>query len=122
MDPKSETEKLIASTLDNLPQPFMIFGKKTEPNALEDFWMNKLECIEKQYNEHVVKLERSLLANNANKRQLVHKNVQINRLREILIEKKDKLESLGEKAKKLEQNLCLQKYNVREQTEAYMIS
>jgi len=112
MEKFAASEKLISETLDNLPQPFMIFGKKKDHNSVEEFWMNKLECIEKQYEEHIVKLERSLLADRVKRRQLVQKSETVNRLRGVLNEKKEQLQTLGDQAAKLEQHLTTEKYNV----------
>lgn len=113
MDPNSKEEKWINSAIDNLPPPFMIFGKKTEVNPLEDFWMAKLESIEKQYNEHIVQLERSLLSNRVSRRHLYHKDARIIKLKTDLNEKSGKVVNLSKQTDRLQKNLTQQKYKVR---------
>lgn len=105
-------EKAISHTIDNLHQPYLIFGKKKDHSPLEEFWMNKLESIESQYDKHIVKIQRSLLDNRASRRRLMKKDEQITNLKTVLDEKTFKVEKLSAEQSKLKQELSLKSFKV----------
>ncbi len=103
----------MASALESvLPQSYMIFGKKKDHNPLEEFWMNKIESIESQYDKHIIKLERTLLDNKANKRRLIRKDGEITNLKSSLEDKTNKVEKLSKEKTKLQNELSLKSYKV----------
>ncbi|CAL8082475.1 unnamed protein product [Orchesella dallaii] len=108
-----EEDKIANQILDELPPSFMVFGSKKELDPLEEFWMNKLSNIEKQYDLHIVDLERKLLSDRSQRRTLKKQTTKIVKLEEVLQEQTEEIERLRSKTGIMSEKLKQKAYEVK---------
>lgn len=107
-----EEDNIANKVLEGLPPTFMVLGKKKELDPVEEFWMSKLTNIERQYDEHIVDLERRLLNDRANKRSIRKQVQKISGLKDELLDQSTDFERLKLKSAGLSKELKKKEFEV----------
>jgi len=91
----------------------VVIGKHTERNEMEEFWMEKLTLLEKQYDEHMIRLQKSVFDYRVNAALVRKKEEQMQEMRKKLEENKMFNEKLLEEKEKLSKKLTSAAYEVK---------